>query len=384
MEYDTVMVHYAEIGIKGSNRGTFERLLVKNITAKAKGLIGEYRRDFGYILLGLKPGTDIEKLRTILARMPGISSFSFAAACKLGINEIGKCAVEMLKGKTFASFKVGTRRYNKNFGTGSLELNKEIGGIILESYDRRVSMKNPDILVKVEIGNRNAYVSIEETEGIGGLPIDPRQKVVALISGGFDSPVAAYMMMKRGCEVILVHCHNQNIASSSVKGKIERLAQCLSDFQPKTRLFMVPFGKIQKEIIINANSRLRMLVYRRFMLKIAARIAEICRAKFIIVGDSMSQVASQTIENLEATYFGSEKPILAPLIGMDKQEIIDIAVKIKTSEISKEPYGDCCSYFLPKHPMLRGNIGMLKSAENNFDADALVSEAVKKAEVMQF
>ena len=177
------------------------------------------------------------------------------------------------------------------------------------------------------------------------MPINPKQKVVVLLSGGFDSPVAAYMMMKRGCEVILVHCHNQNIASYSVRDKIERLAQCLSDFQPKTSLFMVPFEKIQKEIIINANSRIRMLVYRRFMLRIASRIATINKARFLVVGDSMSQVASQTIENLEATYIGSEKPILTPLIGMDKQEIIDIAAHIGTYETSKQPYGDCCSYF---------------------------------------
>ncbi|MFH1065210.1 MAG: tRNA uracil 4-sulfurtransferase ThiI [Nanoarchaeota archaeon] len=384
MEFDTVMIHYAEIGIKGDNRGTFERLLIKNITAKAKGLVGAYNRDFGYIIIDLKPGADLGKLKTILARIPGISSFSFAAACKLNTNEIGKCAVAMLKEKTFTGFKVASKRYNKGFNTGSLELNKELGGIILDNYDKKVNLHTPDIIVKVEIATKAAYVSMEEIKGVGGLPINPRQKVVVLLSGGFDSPVAAYMMMKRGCEVILVHCHNQNLASYSVKDKIEHLAQCLSDFQPKTRLFMVPFEKIQKEIIINANSRIRMLVYRRFMLKIAARIAIINKAKFIVVGDSMSQVASQTIENLEATYIGSEKPILTPLIGMDKQEIINIASKIGTYEISKQPYGDCCSYFLPKHPMLKGNIAMLMGTEKQFDSEKLVAEAVKNAEVRQF
>ncbi len=384
MEFDIVMIHYAEIGIKGDNRGNFERLLIKNILLKAKALVGAYRRDFGYIIIELNKNADLEKLKKILARIPGISSFSFASACKLDINEIGKCAVAMLKNKTFSSFKVGSKRYNKGFGTGSLELNKEIGGIILDSYDKKVNLHTPDILVKVEIGNSNAYVSVEEIKGVGGLPINPRQKVVVLLSGGFDSPVAAYMMMKRGCEVILVHCHNQNIASYSVKDKIEQLAQCLSDFQPKTRLFMVPFEKIQKEIIINANSRIRMLVYRRFMLRIASRIATINKARFLVVGDSMSQVASQTIENLEATYIGSEKPILTPLIGMDKQEIIDIAAHIGTYETSKQPYGDCCSYFLPKHPMLKGNIAMLMDTEKQFDSEKLVSEAVKSAEVMQF
>lgn len=384
MEFNSVMVHYAEIGIKGDNRSTFERLLIKNITAKTKELIGAYKRDFGYIILDIKKGADLEKLKSVLAKIPGISSFSFAAVCKLDINEIGKCTVAMLKEKEFSSFKVASKRYNKSFNTSSLELNKELGGIILDNYDKKVNLHTPDIIVKVEIATKAAYVSMEEIKGVGGLPTNPRQKVVVLLSGGFDSPVAAYMMMKRGCEVILVHCHNQNLASYSVKDKIENLAQCLSDFQPKTRLFMVPFEKIQKEIIINANSRIRMLVYRRFMLKIAARIATVNRARFIVVGDSMSQVASQTIENLEATYTGSEKPILTPLIGMDKQEIIDIAAHIGTYEISKQPYGDCCSYFLPKHPMLKGNIAQLLDSEKGFDSEKLVSGAVKNAEVRQF
>jgi len=220
--------------------------------------------------------------------------------------------------------------------------------------------------------------------GVGGLPTDQRQKVVCMLSGGFDSPVAAYMMMKRGCEVIFVHFNNKNQESCSVKNKIIDLAKQLSKYQIKTKLYIIPFERLQKEIIMNVHSEQRMLIYRRFMLKISSAIAKIEKARFLVVGDSLSQVASQTLDNLEATYSGIDTNIFTPLIGLHKKEIMAISREIGTHDISEQPYGDCCSYFLPKHPELHANKGLILENEERFDTDASVKDAVESAVLSEF
>ena len=265
-----------------------------------------------------------------------------------------------------------------------MELNSKLGEVIIKALNKKVKMKSPDIMLKIELSKKSAYISNEDIKGVGGLPTNPQQKVVALLSGGFDSPVAAYLMMKRGCEVILVHFHNKNQASSSVESKITKLAEQLSKFQVKTKLYIVPFESLQKEIIMKVNSKLRMLVYRRFMLKIASEVAGMNKAKFLIVGDSLSQVASQTFENLEATYTGLDKHVLSPLIGLDKREIIEISKRIGTYEISAMPYGDCCSYFLAKHPTLKADVKLLEKNEALFDVDKLVEDVLSKSRVIGF
>ncbi len=389
-EFDVAVVHYDEIGLKGNNRATFERILVKNIKQKLGSLIDGAERDHGHItvMLGNRQSSEeIKQIRETLLLTPGIAFFSFAKRCELDIKKMQKAAVEFLEGREFSTFKVDTDRHNKNFKRTSLELNNLVGQAIVDAYGKhgkKVKLKNPDITLKLEISNKSAYLSCENIDGVAGFPVDRRQKVVVLLSGGFDSPVAAHMMMKRGCETILAHFKNQNQQAGMVEDKIIKLAKQLSKSQPKTTLYIIPFEKIQKEIIMKAQADLRMLVYRRFMIKIASKIAYKNKAKFLVVGDSLSQVASQTIENLESTYHGAEKHILSPLIGMNKREIIAISKKIGTYDISVQPYGDCCSYFLPKHPMLRATKEMLKKIEDEFDADALVDDAVKNSDVKVF
>jgi thiamine biosynthesis protein ThiI len=265
-----------------------------------------------------------------------------------------------------------------------MQISALLGEAILDNYKKKVKMEKPDLVLNVQISDKAAYISTDDVDGIGGLPTDSKKKVVCLISGGFDSPVAAYMMMKRGCEVVFVHFNNKNQMSESVQGKITELVKQLSKFQRKTKLYMIPFEEVQKQIIVNALAEARMLVYRRFMLRIASRIAAMENAEFLVVGDSLSQVASQTIENLAATYPAAEKYVLSPLIGMNKREIIDISRKIGTYDISAQPYGDCCSYFLPKHPVLRSNLEMLEKMESSFDIEALIKDAIKKAQTKEF
>jgi len=207
-------------------------------------------------------------------------------------------------------------------------------------------------------------------------------KAVALLSGGIDSPVAAYLMIKQECEVILVHFQNENLMKGAVEDKIQQLATRLATFQKEIKLYIVPFGDLQKEIIMRVPAAQRMLIYRRFMLRIASKIADQEGAEFLITGDSLSQVASQTLENLTAVYPAASKTILTPLIGMDKREITDISRGIGTYEISILPYGDCCSAFVPKHPELRSKERYLERSEHAIDTDKLVGEAVKNARLV--
>ena len=384
VEYDRIVVHYDEIGLKGKNRHIFERLLVTNIKHKLGDFVSSIHRESGQLVVSLDKNAKIDEIKDILSKVPGAAFFSFAVKAELKLEAIKKSVLEFLKDQEFETFKIHTRRHNKNFEMKSMELNCLLGEVVMNGLNKKVKMKNPDRLVKVEISEKYAFISCENVKSVGGLPTNPKQKVVTLLSGGFDSPVASYMMMKRGCEVIFVHFNNKHQMSCSVKDKIVMLAKQLSKFQINTKLYIVPFEKIQKELIMKVKAESRMLVYRRFMIKIASKVARNERARFLIVGDSLSQVASQTLENLEATYKDTDMHVLSPLIGLHKKEIIDIAREIETFDISSLPYGDCCSYFLPKHPNLKATSGLLKSFEAEFDIDALVTDALKDVNVVEW
>ncbi|MBW2992274.1 tRNA 4-thiouridine(8) synthase ThiI [Candidatus Woesearchaeota archaeon] len=375
------IIHYAEIGLRGKNRSFFENLLIDNIKKKlgADSIV----RETGQIRIDLKE-IDISKAEEVLKRIPGIAYFSFAKRSKLDVDSIKKDVLEFLKDKKFETFKVDAMRRDKTVKIDSQELNYILGEEIIKKYKKKAKMKDCDLLLKIEMTTKNAYISAEDIKAVGGIPTKMNQKVVALLSGGFDSPVAAYLMMKRGCSVILVHFQNRNQMTNAVQDKIEKLAGQLSRYQINTKLYIVPFDDIQKQIIANVRSEMRMLVYRKFMLKISSEIAKKEKAKFLVVGDSLSQVASQTLENLSATYFNSEKPILSPLIGMDKDEIIKISRRIGTYDISELPYGDCCSYFVPKHPELKAKAGELDKAFSDIDVSGLVEEAVEKVKVKDY
>ncbi|TKJ17550.1 tRNA 4-thiouridine(8) synthase ThiI [Candidatus Woesearchaeota archaeon B3_Woes] len=382
-KFDSIVIHYDEIGLKGKNRGHFERLLINNIKKKTGKLVKSIKREVGQITLTID-GENYSKLKDILSKIPGIAYFSFAKKASLDFKKLKKEVIDFLKETTFSTFKVDTHRHDKQYKLNSMKINELLGEAIINAYNKKVKLTNPDLILKIEISHKTTYISYESIEGVGGLPTNPNQKVVALLSGGFDSPVASYLMMKRGCQVILVHFQNKNQATSAVENKIIELSKQLSKFQTKTLLYIIPFEKLQKEIIKKTKAETRMVIYRRFMLRIASKIAEANKAKFLVVGDSLSQVASQTIENLNATYHASNKNIFSPLIGLNKREIIDIAKKIETYNISAQPYPDCCTYFLPKHPILKSDINTLKKIESGFDIKTLVENAIKNEEIKKF
>ena len=380
--WDRVVVHYGEIGLKGKNRVKFEQLLLRNIKAKLGELFVAGNREPGQLVLSLE--ADRDEVEDILRKIPGIAYFSFAQVSGVTIEELKKRAIDFLKDMEFGSFKVAARRRDKSHAFTSAELNNVVGEAIRKTYNKQVTMTNPDIILKIEVATKHAYISIQDIPGMGGMPTDAKQKVVALLSGGFDSPVAAYVMMKRGCEVIFVHFQNENQMAGAVEDKVRRIARQLAKYQITTKLYIIPFEELQKQIITKVDANHRMLIYRKFMMKIGSSIAEKHKARFLVVGDSLSQVASQTLENLEATYAEAEKPIFSPLIGMDKNEIMALARKIGTYELSALPYGDCCSYFLPKHPALRASAQLLEAHLAKFDVHALVNEACDKAKVMEW
>lgn len=364
-----VVVHYSEIATKGKNREFFEHKLLKNIR-RATGV--KAKRKYGRIEVEYAENA-LDKLRKI----PGIRYFGAGLKVPLDMDEIKKAALEVLP--LSDSFKVDTSRSNKNFPLNSIEINREVGDYIVKNTGKRVDLKNPDATVWIEICDKEAYVYSQRFEGLGGLPVGVAGKVVSLISGGIDSPVAAFMMMKRGCKVVLVHFFNQTMHSPKVRQKIKMLAEKLAEYQGETRLYMIPFQDIQMEIIKNVPPKLRMVVYRRSMIRMANVIAEKEGCKGIVTGDSLSQVASQTLDNVNVVYSVSKLAILPPLIGMDKEEIVNIAKKIGTYEISIIPYEDCCSFMIARHPETKARLEDV--AEYNFSD--LENRAVEKSEVVE-
>lgn len=379
MGEDIAVIHYDEIWLKGKNRFVFEDRLIDNIKNKTGELI--IKKEPGTIIAEIN---DKEKIKDILTRMPGVANFSLAKKVELDMDSIEKESLDFLKDKEFETFKVEAVRHHKDNKFSSKEINEKIGEAIVKEYGKKVKLKNPELTLKIEISLKDAYISTEHYKGVGGIPTYKKQRVICLLSGGIDSPVSAFLMMKRGCEVVFVHFQNQNQMTGAVQDKVEKLAEQLSKYQQSTKLYIVPFEELQKELIMKTPSTLRMLMYRRFMLRIAAKIAGEEKARFLVVGDSLSQVASQTLDNLQATYEASYKPIFTPLIGLNKDEIRRIGREIGTYEISKLPYGDCCSFFVPKHPELKATQGMLKRNEEQFDIEKLIENAIEKVKVKEW
>ncbi len=385
--YDFIIIHYNEIAIKGNNRYLFEDKLVSNIVNMLVIPKGGIIKRFGLILidLSLVPEKDELKIKEILLRIPGIAYFCFSRKAKNDYLDIKEKTLELLKETNFNTFKVVARRSNKKFFMNSKEINEQLGGHILESLNKIVDVHTPDKTVYVEVGDRETIIYTTKITGVGGLPVGSTSKVICSLSGGLDSPVAGYMMMKRGCEVVFVHIYNNSLVKEEVKSKIKLLVNQLTKFQGKSKLYVVPFSDIQKEIIANVPSTHRMIVYRRYMFKIMNQIARDERAKGIVTGDSLGQVASQTLDNIACIYKASYIPILPPLIGMNKDEIIEIAKKIGTYEASIIPYPDCCSFMNSDHPVTKGWYDDILKFEQDISPkeEFLIKEAIEKAEIFE-
>jgi len=370
-------IHFSEIILKGKNRRVFENKLIENLKIALK--VKKITKKSGRLLCQVEEKKEIvERLKNF----PGIDIFYFAEECDLDLERVKRRVIKFLEKEEFEKFKVETHRANKEFPKTSVEINKIIGEAISKELNKKVDLKNPDLVVRIDVLEDEILISKKVYKGIGGLPVSTGGRVVCLLSGGIDSPVAAWAMMKRGCKVIFVHFFNSTFATLHSLKKVERIVKKLSEVQLNSKLYLVPFENIQREIIKNIPAKYRTIIYRRSMLRIASLIAEKEKAKALVTGDSLGQVASQTLENLYCIYSASKFPALSPLIGFNKKEIIDLAKKIGTYEISILPYPDCCSLLVSKHPETKGDPEKIISLEKNLEA--LEDKAFKSAKVKEF
>jgi len=365
-----IVIHYSEIGTKGDNRSYFENQLVNNIKKNIKGEV--YKR-YGRIIVDTKEKKD-------LSLIPGIAHYSYAEKAKLDLDDIKKKSLALMKKEKFDNFRVESSRSNKKFKLTSPELNGELGGYISEKLNKKVKLKNSEKTLYVEVGEKEVFLYCDKIKGLGGLPVGVSGKVACSLSGGLDSPVAGFLMMNRGCNVIFVHVYNKTLHGEGMKSKLKKIVKELSKIQGKTKIYMVSFGDLQNEIIEKVDAKYRMIVYRRFMTRIIEKIARKEKCKGIVTGDNVGQVASQTLENLECIWSVSGMNIFAPLIGLNKQDIIEISKKINTYEASIMPYPDCCSYMIAKHPSTKSKLVNIEKEEEDIDLK-LVDESVSKAEV---
>ncbi|HZI51061.1 MAG TPA: tRNA uracil 4-sulfurtransferase ThiI, partial [Terriglobia bacterium] len=339
-----LVVHYHELGLKKGNRDFFERRLCHNLRATLADCgCGEVRRISGRLLVTLKPNSNVPEVLRRMANVPGVSHFSEAWKSHLSLEAMEENAWALAQTRNFQTFRVDTRRGDKTFPHTSVEINRRVGAYLKERCGKRVDLSNAEMTCSIEVVDKAAYIYLDRFPGLGGLPASTSGKVVVLLSGGIDSPVAAWKMMKRGCTAIFVHFHSFPYTTKESQEKAKQLALLLSQYQLRARLYLVPFAEIQRQIMVETPAETRVILYRRYMMRIAEKIAWREKARVLVTGDSVGQVASQTIENIDVISRAVTMPILRPLIGDDKNEIVDIARRIGTYEISIQPDQDCCS-----------------------------------------
>ena len=377
---DSVLVRYHEIALKKGNRAYFTELLKKNLLAAVKDLGAKEIRSLpARLLLTFKndvpAATLIERMSTVF----GVANFSIVERTARDIDALRGRILESLNGGRFQSFRIETQRGDKTFPLTSPEINRQLGAAVKEKSGARVDLENAEFTVTVEILPRDAFFGFNKIAGAGGLPVGSSGRVAALISGGFDSPVAAYRMMQRGCRIIFVHFHSVPYQDKTSQEKVRQLVQLLTRHQFTSRLYMVPFAEIQRQIVAAVGRPLRVVLYRRMMLRIAEAIARQEKAKALITGESLGQVASQTLDNMAVIQQAARLPILRPLVGMDKQEIIDQARRIGTFEVSSVPDQDCCQLFVPKHPATKARFIDVEEDETKLDVKDLLRFGMENA-----
>ena len=377
---DSVLVRYHEIALKKGNRAYFTELLKKNLLAAVKDLGAKEIRSLpARLLLTFKnevpAATLIERMSTVF----GVANFSIVERTARDIDALRGRILESLNGGRFQSFRIETQRGDKTFPLTSPEINRQLGAAVKEKSGARVDLDNAEFTVTVEILPHDAFFGFNKIAGAGGLPVGSSGRVAALISGGFDSPVAAYRMMQRGCRIIFVHFHSVPYQDKTSQEKVRQLVQLLTRHQFTSRLYMVPFAEIQRQIVAAVARPLRVVLYRRMMLRIAEAIARQEKAKALITGESLGQVASQTLDNMTVIQQAARLPILRPLVGMDKQEIIDQARRIGTFEVSSIPDQDCCQLFVPKHPATKARFIDVEEDETKLDVKDLLRFGIENA-----
>lgn len=386
---EIILLKYGEIALKGLNKNSFENILMKNIKYRLKK-VGKFRCSKAQSTIYVEPetdNTDLEDAVEALKKIFGIASICRVCVCDKNFDDICEKIVEYLQDVLpyARTFKVTAKRADKAFPMKSPEICSQLGGLLLEKFPNlTVDVKNPEVTVTVEVRDTNAYVHAENIKGAGGLPIGSSGNALLLLSGGIDSPVAGYMMAKRGIHISAIHYVSPPYTSERARLKVEQLCDKMTDYCGNIAFFCVPFTEIQEAIKNNCPEEYFTIIMRRLMMEIAQRIAKKDDCLALITGESVGQVASQTLSAISCTDAVCRIPVFRPLIGMDKTEIVEISRKIDTFDISTLPYEDCCTVFTPKHPKIRPSLEDVEKAQESFDFEPLIEKAVEETEMKVF
>ena len=379
---ETILIKLGELVLKGLNRKTFESTLLKNIRRRLSGL-GDFEVKSAQSTIYVIPKTeesDLDAAEERIGKIFGIVSYSRACVAEKDLSAIREAAGEYLRDELLdaATFKVETKRSDKKFPYTSPEISEDVGAYLLEQYPHlSVNVHEPDLIVRVEVRDFGAYVHGNPRPGAGGIPVGTGGKAAILISGGIDSPVAAWTMAKRGVELTAIHFASPPYTSQRAEEKVVRLLEKVSEYSGRMEMITVPFTHIQEEILAKCPEELFTIIMRRFMMRTAEKIARKTGCQALITGESLGQVASQTIQAIACTDAAAHLPIFRPLIGSDKAEIVATSYKIGTYDISIEPYEDCCTVFTPKHPRTRPILHIVETAEMALDGEALIDECLQ-------
>ena len=382
MKYDHIMVRFGELSTKGKNKNEFIKILAKNIASALSdfsdiGIIVRY--DHIYVKLN-----DNDPLRVIeiLKDVSGIQGLSLVLKTDDNIENLKKVCLELVCQEEGKTFKVHSKRANKTYPMISDQINREIATVILKNTNLKVDVHNPDITVSVEIRDEGAYVFTHTYKGAGGYPLGVGGKIMHMLSGGIDSPVAAYLLMKRGIKIECIHFASPPYTNAGVIEKLKDLLRKLNKYQPEIRLNIIPFTKLQEEIYAQSDESYAITIMRRMMFRLADRLAKRRRCLAISTGESVGQVASQTLDSMNVINDVTNMPVLRPVVCYDKTDIIDLAKKLDTYDISIRPFEDCCTIFAPKNPKTRPSMERVLEFEAKWDYNKMIDEALNNVEVI--
>jgi len=379
------MVHYHEIGLKGRNRSTFENILVRNLTTALTGTGANKPRKLpGRVLIELPEEADGAQIAHRLTHVFGVANVGLGVGGRLDLDALCEVAWDVVREREFATFAVRARKAHSTFPSSAREINEKVGAFLLERSGKRVNLSEPELTCRIEIVGDLVVVYADRLRGAGGLPVGSSGKVLALTSSGIDSPVAAARMMRRGSRVVFAHFHSQPFTDGSSVRQTAEIVELLTRYQYASTMYVIPLAPAQQLIAASCPESLRTLLYRRMMMRIATEIAHRESAGALVTGDSLGQVASQTLENLAVVEDAAGVPVLRPLVGRDKEEIIDEAIAIGTFEVSSAPCQEACVLFEPRRPATKASIEQARTAEAGLDLDALARDAVEASEVKTF
>lgn len=381
----SIVVHYKELALKGRNRPWFVQLLVRNIRTALRGIeVTSVRSVMGRIEIDLGASASFDAVRDRLQQVFGIANFSLAGRGPHDFRGLADNILADLGDRETASFRVSARRADKRIPYTSPEIEREVGGLIKIAKGWKVDLDYGELTIHLEMLPTHAFYFFGKEPGAGGLPTGTSGKLACLLSGGIDSPVAAYRMMRRGCTVMFIHFHSYPILSRASQEKVREIATLLTRYQQHSRLALVSFGELQQRVVLAVPPELRVVIYRRLMLRIAEQLARGWRARALVTGEVVGQVASQTLENMTAIADVSGLEILRPLVGLDKDEISQQAAVIGTLSISNIPDQDCCTLFTPRNPATRARLVDIERAETRLPIDEMVAQAVAATTFEEF